>query len=369
MILQTLISLKTTNKRMGYLKIADAIENMIINGTFKGNDRLPPTEKFMDIFKVSRLTIQRSLTRLSERGMVKRVPRRGTFVTTGLSSTTIGLISGSDPITIPSPYYRLLITAFHKLSNKYSIHFDNYIFMGKKSIIKNLINLEQDIKAGKLKSLIVISLTAEMNIWLKSHCSIPWINIVAPNIEDRVYKGVKQLCEYGYKNIKVLSLYDSSHYEAIEEEISAMLKAYEDCGCSGKTPELVVCGQNEDDGYNYLKKTFMEKNDIPDALLVNHDILTRGVIVATLELGIEIPNDLGIITHVNKGADILSPVKLDSFLVDTEEIAESTLNYINLNYDHLNCSNNICPYKSEAKFIKGSSTNKKELKNESEVLV
>jgi DNA-binding LacI/PurR family transcriptional regulator len=352
-------SIKEMDAQLGYLQIADAMEGLITSGTLKGDDRLPSTQELIEILGVSRLTVQRSLTRLSERGLVRRIPRRGTFVSPGLASSTIGLLSGDDPISIRSPFYSLLMTSFHKLGSNYSVNFNNYIFMERHDAARNCMHLEEDIKAGRLKSLIIISTTLEMDQWLENHCTIPWIRTCETNVQSRVFEGVKRLCEAGYRRIAVLSLFSDvdAYVPDREKEKEAMLDAHRACGGPGRAPELVVCGQSEADGYNYVKETFAAgQADRPDALLVNHDVLTRGVLMATLEMGLKIPDDLGIVTHMNKGADILSPVPLDAMVVDPETIARKTLEFINLNSGSLKAGKVLCPQSAPSTFVKGSST-------------
>lgn len=353
MTIDVLTSLNQQNSRMGYLQIADAIEEKIRNGTLKANDRLPSTAELIDVFKVSRLTVQRSLERLSNRRLVTRTPKRGTFVSNGISSDTIGLVYGEDPMTITSPYYRLLMSAFHELSINHSVHLDNYIFMNGANAYRNFTTLEKDITSGKLKCLIVASTTDTMTNWLERYCSIPWIIPSSGSVQTRTYMGVSKICQAGYKNIKVLSLYNDHYTAEIQQEREAMLKAYQDCGSLGNMPELVVCGQNEIDGYNYIKETFTKNKDIPDALLINHDVVTKSVLMATFELGIKIPDKLGIITHENKGAEILSPVKLDALMVDPSKVANKTFEFINSS--SLSNGKNICSYEIEATFVEGCS--------------
>lgn len=353
MVIDVLTRLSKQNSCMGYLQIADAIEEKIRNGSFKANDRLPSTSELIDVFKVSRLTVQRSLERLSNRRLVTRAPKRGTFVSNGISSDAVGLVYGDDPMTLASPYYRLLMSGFHELSINHSVHLNNYIFMNEANAYRNFTALEEDIKAGKLKCLIIASATDMMIDWLERYCSIPWIIPNSGDVAKRIYRGVKKLCEADYKNIKVLSLYESHYTAEIGREREAMLKAYQDCDSIGNPPELIVCGQNEIDGYNYIKETFAKNKNLPDALLINHDVLTKGVLMATFELGIKIPANLGIVSHENKGAEILSPVKLASFVVDPKEVARKTFEFVDLN--QLSKGKNICSYEIESTYIKGCS--------------
>ncbi len=59
--------------------IADALEDMILDGTFADNDRLDEVQ-LAKRFSVSRTPIREALQRLTQAGLVELIPRRGAFV-------------------------------------------------------------------------------------------------------------------------------------------------------------------------------------------------------------------------------------------------------------------------------------------------
>lgn len=61
-------------------KIADYLRKNIINGVWKKGEKIPPRSELENQFKVSSVTIQRTLTPLIQDGFLRVVPNRGTYV-------------------------------------------------------------------------------------------------------------------------------------------------------------------------------------------------------------------------------------------------------------------------------------------------
>src|SRR6201987_4653923 len=74
------IDLGAIMSNSAYLKLADAIETEIANGTLKPGDRLPPQRSFAYERKIAVSTASRVYTELLRRGLVGGEVGRGTFV-------------------------------------------------------------------------------------------------------------------------------------------------------------------------------------------------------------------------------------------------------------------------------------------------
>ncbi len=62
----------------------------------------------------------------------------------------------------------------------------------------------------------------------------------------------------------------------------------------------------------------------PRALLLCNDCIFRGVWYAAMELGIRIPEDLAIITHMNRGREPLTHIPLTTLEVSPFDFARET---------------------------------------------
>jgi len=64
-----------------YAQVARHIQELIVSGELKVDDRLPPESKLCEQFGVSRTVIREATRSLIDRGLLSSEPRRGTFVT------------------------------------------------------------------------------------------------------------------------------------------------------------------------------------------------------------------------------------------------------------------------------------------------
>lgn len=76
-------------RRLGYREIAAALEDAIRFGRYKLGEKLPTEEELAGEFNVTRLTIRRALSVLSEAGLLDRKPRRGTVVSQSVASPSV----------------------------------------------------------------------------------------------------------------------------------------------------------------------------------------------------------------------------------------------------------------------------------------
>lgn len=68
-----------------YEQITEQIQNLIIEGTLRPGDKLPPERELAEQFGVSRTAVREAVKALHEKGLAEIQPGRGTFIT---NSTT-----------------------------------------------------------------------------------------------------------------------------------------------------------------------------------------------------------------------------------------------------------------------------------------
>ena len=73
-------------------------------------------------------------------------------------------------------------------------------------------------------------------------------------------------------------------------------------------------------GYEAFK-TLWRQRDRPEGLLVHTDITARGAMTALLELGVQVPEELKLVFHRNRGLDWHCPLKLDVLECDVSRWA------------------------------------------------
>jgi GntR family transcriptional repressor for pyruvate dehydrogenase complex len=95
--------------RPAYEQVADQLRELIVGGSLKQGDRLPPTPELAAMFGVGRSTVREALRQLSSQSLINAVrgSRGGTFVAISDADTvrkyletTLGLMSGTDQLSL-----------------------------------------------------------------------------------------------------------------------------------------------------------------------------------------------------------------------------------------------------------------------------
>ena len=296
-----------------YLQIAKHIEDRIIKGELKNGSRLNTTQDLAKHYRVTPVTIQKSLEQLVKRDLLERVPRRGTFVKSTKTANTIGIAFGYNPFRTQNAYYVKLLDLFRDMGEAEGINLKIYFNIHENTDKSRVVfDIKDDIAAGKLKGLIAINRSPELSNWLNSQNDIFWMSTPSMDYTETTRLGIDYLLKRGYRNIKFVSMFSKellydNHIKAASEEEKGCIEAF-----GGRMPEgtVVRWGQSEADGYNEAKKMFSNPESRPDAIFINHDVITKGAILALMELGLKIPTDVALLSHCNQGCDILCPVPL-----------------------------------------------------------
>ena len=307
-----------------YLAIADHIEREIRSGRLKPNERLPNTEALSRDFNVTVPTIQKSLSRLTSLGLLNRAPRRGTFVSPSIGANTIALALGSNPYAQESQFPRLIIDSFHRLCGKFNLSVTVHILSDADGP-QNALRLEDELKGGKTKCVYSFFHSTFQSKWMAEGRSFPWLSTTYKDCRQIVKAGVAHLLAHGRRDIRILSRFAPGMDAG--EEIQGALEAFSEAGVTPPKELLLQWGQRERYGYE-MTRSLMNSGKRPDALLVNHDMLTRGVLLALMERGVRVPEDIALISHENKGAEILAPFPLTVLRFDPDILAQGVLKRI-----------------------------------------
>lgn len=85
-------------KKLLYQKVFDAIEQKILNGAYKVNNKLPYEQELAEEYQVSIITIKRALSELKKQGYISRKPKQGTIV---ISNTKHSIPAAIQHIHLP----------------------------------------------------------------------------------------------------------------------------------------------------------------------------------------------------------------------------------------------------------------------------
>lgn len=312
-----------------HVQIAEHLERRIITGELQDGARLPNTIELAAAYGVTPVTIQKSLQRLVELDLIERTPRRGTFIKSHQTANTIGLIFGYSPFQGQSMLYLRLLELFRSQAEEKKINLKIYFDIQEKESSRAIYELRRDVASGKLKALIAVCRSLELNAWLERQQEICWIDPPDFDFFHSVKTGTEYLLNRGYRRIMVVSIYPveipyddwAQNFQKEKDGVKAAV-----AGCDA-TAELVRWGKTEIDGYLKGKEVFSSSNR-PDAIFVHHDVVCRGLLLALMELGLKIPQDVALLSHVNLGCEFASPVPLTRILFDPAKMVASCLRWL-----------------------------------------
>lgn len=292
-----------------YKQIAAHFRELIENGTLLAGDPIESTFELAKKFNVANQTAQNALKEMNRSGLVVRIPGKGTFVSNSLHSNTVAIVSGRSLYAESDTeiYSKMAIEAINYLNGK---NFNSKVYTpAVEAEEANVIaKLDQDIRYGKIKFVLVLVHTPAFVEWLENSCTVPWIHAMQSQQSIHSYNelislGIPFLEERGYR--KVSLLYSKSSPDSINIVNHAM-KQYD----GNMEFNSMVTFRNYPEE---AMKIIMEKEDSfhPDeALFVLDDNLCRGAVIGLLVRGLLFPEHIGLLTHANAGINILSPVSL-----------------------------------------------------------
>ena len=81
-------------------------------------------------------------------------------------------------------------------------------------------------------------------------------------------------------------------------------------------------------GWQGFRDLWSASRERPDGLLVLDDVLYRDAARAILELGIQVPSQLRIVTHSNRGDDLVQPFPVTLLESDPDEMAAAAAEFV-----------------------------------------
>ena len=347
--------LQAEQRKWGYLQIADHLEAQIHSGVLKPNEKLKTTEELASEYDVTTMTIQRGLSRIVAKGLIRRNPRRGSFVSSSVKGKVVGVLFGGNPLVIKTPFYRLLLNSLLIRAAKEDMSIQPYFDYDLDNPYQGIRVVEKDVRDGNIKCLIPLSTSVQQAAWLDGTSICPVAYGPELDLKEMARIGVEHLLAKGRRRIKFFPMYSSNRkqYDAETNGIKAAFKA------AGINPPpiddiMVLCDEKNQSSYE-VTKTMLAKERI-DGIIVGHDVLVQGVLIALLGREVKLPRDISLVCHENLGAEHISPVELTKLLVDPDDFAKAIVEYIIREWNGLKPGRHSTDANVKAKLILGASS-------------
>ena len=159
--------------------------------------------------------------------------------------------------------------------------------------------------------------------FLFSNLSFPTIksSFIVPDLEDGEYQITKYLLDEGFKDLVFVNGKKGNYYSDIR--YSGFLRAHEEHGIKSEESNYIECG-NEFDfraGYNLVGE-FLKTRKLPEVFVALNDVIAYGIIKGLKELGIKVPEDVGVVGFDDIDAFAIDTVPLTTVRIPIEEIAK-----------------------------------------------
>jgi len=303
------------------------LEAHILSGELLAGDRLPTTQQLAEQFGVTVRTVHQAATLLTRRGLLERIPGRGTFVSDRIVACTIGIVFGSNAFGDPRMlfYQRLYGLICRELKNQ-GWNTSLYFPSEEDAQVQMLTELEQDIHSGRLRGIIPLCSSTELGAWLEEHPEVPRDGLshresCSDQFVTDVCRGTVYLLERGYRRIAVVLHTATMSPAAVDAITASISQAHAERGLPMQSTVCAGQAASMDAGIAVAGRALAAEGARPDAFLVMNDMGCSGVIFELLCRRLRIPEDVAVMAYASKGIAIPCPVPLTRLERDPADFA------------------------------------------------
>lgn len=308
-------------KTYNYLRIYQDIKERILSGVYRHGDQLPTEAQLQTTYGISRITVKKAMEMLSEDGLIRRFPGKGTFVhlqedplpelprpTTG--APLLGVVMSDFSSVFGSQFLKgvaeeanrqgcgLMVGLCYDSLQEESEVISRLLSHGVSGIISMALHSENGINTGVVNCAMKGFPLVLADRYLEG-IALPY---VGSDHADAAFKATQYLFSLGHKHIGLIS--SARTTTAITERESGYLKSYAmtkyqvypsylmpDIRSSmpgQKTPENIRRDVDR------MKNYFAENTDVTALLCIDYNIM-KICETAAREMGLRIPEDLSLI--------------------------------------------------------------------------
>ncbi len=267
--------------------------------------RLPSIRGLMQRFKVSQVTIDRSLTLLETSGEVKRRPSVGYYraVPSQKSSKKIMFCFCYRPQRISNPLYGSMLAEFLHRSEARDYKVGIMTFDETEGVKE----LQRKLEDGGMAYCIMLGSSRQTSSYLLKEMGMPFIQLY-PNympeegetiiIDNAAIMSqlVGLLADQGHERIAMLhgQNFDNRYMLDQEERMEAFYQEMANRGLQTTARSMVYGGFDTETGYAAAMKLLDTAAELRPTAIVANDYSAAGVYRAAAELGLRIPDDLSV---------------------------------------------------------------------------
>ena len=304
--------------------------------------RLPTVAVLCESLSVSNSTLDIALRDVELRGAIVRQHGKGIFVSPTIRLKTVGVVFGGD-IFSPgfSPFWSLLLQAVKEQTGDGRLVARAYLDITQSSGgVGGHAQLVEDLEDRRLDGVLLLSPQIDHDEagWLRKH-GVPLVLLgdraeegwsVAFDWTPLTDRAAAEIARSGCRRVGLLA--SPAHRAALEEacgQAGADGVQIDDWSYETWSAIIPGVGTRENCAHRLTERMIAGRatNPLPDALVSLEDTMTRGVVTALLQNGLQPGRDLRIVTAENKGSPVLQPYAADlvRVVIDPAKVARAAL--------------------------------------------
>ena len=303
----------------------------------KPGERLPSEAELAKRFQVSIVTLRNATQALESDGLVKRISGVGVVVCERETRGRLALVS-RDVAFDPRPLYFHLRFAPLLQRNLLQAGWQTVTHLQIGSDSASLSDLQSKMSRGSYDAIIWTlgdapkdfrDAAQERGVMLLGGPDRPLVQV---DSDAMIRSGVDHLVAAGCR--RVAGLFSGPPTEIPKSDNGHATQVFNERlhhhglktapGRVVQDTEARLLGS----GWQGFRDLWTASRERPDGLLVLDDVLYRDAARAILELGIRVPSHLRIVTHSNRGDDLVHPFPVSLLEVAPEEMAAAAADFI-----------------------------------------
>lgn len=296
------------------------IRNAIASGRWSPGEALTPERQLLSELGISRTTLRDALNALANEGIIVRKSGSGTYVSHVPTSNTVALVFHSETLSSPMGYfYRTMAEAARRFIEEAGYRavlavgqggtiseFANSVNLFDKHVLDNTIGVMSFYTMGPLESKL-----ADAGVFSVT------VDHIVPASQYSIVMDYAQMSKMAVEALKTngiddfaLMTWDIPDDSLLERKIKEQ-RRIEMEAVGGRVDRLIKVKHDMSACHAYSTfKEWWAKSDHPNAVFFFDDALCEVSTRAMLEMGIQVPDDLAIITDLNVGRNMHFSVPL-----------------------------------------------------------
>ena len=319
---------KLDPETVAYRYISERLRELIVSKQIIAGTKLPAIHQLAKMWKTNYFTVRTALTPLVNEGLLVRRKKSGTFVSDNSSQIrNVGFY-------VPANFWhqkhagfftQVLYVALSDHLEKLGI--GHHLFVDMRETAKRDTPWKPLVKAidsREINAMMVLMPTKASIEWAEK-ISIPTV-IFADNqhpktiqfdSEDLLRSALVRLKQRGSKSVGFVNTNPrlAERFVQMAKEMDLITNP------AWVSSKAVAVAEYEEYGFNQFKEIWSHQKR-PDGLFVHPDALGRGLVMAVLEKGVRVPEDLNLVLHYNDQASYFCPFQVDWLVVQISSVVD-----------------------------------------------